>query len=217
MTATLFSASRSHRQTQLPLKQLACAVALVLHTNHLLAEGHSQTFNIPPQSLSSALNAYADAANVQLSYPSALAEGKQSSGLSGQYTPEQALRKLLGGSLIVARSTVNGTVTLAAGFHPGLAAVEGFMAWSSCIHALLPHTQASWFTDAVDYTVPAKQDSVNRLDPLKKGHEYYAALIVDTADNTLQQQAACLSVVTGLAGGNLDKRQTELPLCKQFS
>ena len=112
MTATDFSASRSGRQTQLPLKQLACAVALILHANHPLAEGRSQTFNIPPQSLSSALNAYADAANVQLSYPAALAEGKQSSGLSGQYTPEQALRKLLGGSLMVARSTANGTVTL---------------------------------------------------------------------------------------------------------
>ena len=109
MTATDFSASRSGRQTQLPLKQLACAVALILHANNLLAEGRSQTFNIPPQSLSSALNAYADATNVQLSYPAALAEGKQSSGLSGQYTPEQALRKLLGGSLMVARSTANGT------------------------------------------------------------------------------------------------------------
>ena|GEM_PF-3195193 len=77
---------------------------------------------------------------------------------------------------------------LAVGFHPRLAAVEGFMAWSSCIHNLLPHTQASWFTDAVDYTVPAKQDSVNRLGPLKKGHEYYAALIVDTADPAMESQ-----------------------------
>ncbi|MDO9104634.1 MAG: TonB-dependent receptor [Methylovulum sp.] len=112
MTTLLFSPSRMGRQPLNPLNRLACAVTLILHTTNPLAESRNQTFNIPPQALGSALNAYADAANVQLSYPAALTEGKQSSGISGQYTPEQALRKLLGGSLIVARSTANGTVTL---------------------------------------------------------------------------------------------------------
>lgn len=36
------------------------------------------------------------------------------------------------------------------------------------------------------------------------------------AFHTVQQQAASLTVVMGMTGGNLDKRQTELPLGKQF-
>jgi len=112
MTRVLFPPAPLFRQPSTPLARLACAVAFTLHTAGPMAESRSQAFNIPPQALGSALNTYAEAANVQLSYPAALAQGKQSPGISGQYTPEQALRKLLGGSLIVARSTANGTVTL---------------------------------------------------------------------------------------------------------
>lgn len=114
MTPPLFSAPRIRacRQPSAKLKLLSGAMALSLNTSILMAEGRGLSFNIPPQALGSALNAYADAANVQLSYPAALTNNIKSPGISGLYTPEQALRQLLAGSLIIARTTANGTVTL---------------------------------------------------------------------------------------------------------
>ncbi len=90
---------------------LSVAIATSLSSPILIAAEQYITFNIPPQPLSSALNVYADAANVQLSYPAALTEGLKSPGVSGQYTAQQALQKLLAGTGVVSRTTQNGTVT----------------------------------------------------------------------------------------------------------
>jgi iron complex outermembrane receptor protein len=51
--------------------------------------------SIPAQSLDGALNALGDAAGLQLSYPGALSKGLRSKGLSGDYTPDEALGELL--------------------------------------------------------------------------------------------------------------------------
>lgn len=93
-----------------------CAVTLAviaaLNTPTTLAAEQLIGFDIPAQALSSALNAYADAANIQLSYPSALTTGLRSTGVSGQFTAQQALQKLLTGTGLVPRSTGRGSITL---------------------------------------------------------------------------------------------------------
>lgn len=50
---------------------------------------------------------------MQLSYPAQETTGLRSAGLNGDYTPQQALQKLLVGAGLQAETTVNGTITLA--------------------------------------------------------------------------------------------------------
>lgn len=69
-------------------------------------------FDIPAQALGSALNAYSEQVGVQLSYPAALAAGLESPGVTGRYTPAEALEKFLTGTGIAVQSTRNGTLTL---------------------------------------------------------------------------------------------------------
>lgn len=99
---------------------LAVAIAAALSTPSAIAAEQSLAFNIPPQALGGALNAYAEAAQVQLSYPAELANGLKSPGVSGLYTQQQALQKLLVGTGIVTRVTANGTVTLEKAPHTAL-------------------------------------------------------------------------------------------------
>lgn len=69
-------------------------------------------FDIPAQPLSSALNAFAAKVDAQMSYPASLAEGLKSPGVSGRYTAEEALQRLLKGTGIGHRFTGNRTITL---------------------------------------------------------------------------------------------------------
>ncbi|MFA6051762.1 MAG: TonB-dependent receptor [Methylobacter sp.] len=57
-------------------------------------------FNIPANDLASALFAYSETTGIQLSYPQKMVSGIKSPSVSGDYTPEQALQKLLGDSNI---------------------------------------------------------------------------------------------------------------------
>jgi len=52
-------------------------------------------FNIPSKDLASALLTYAELSGVQLSYPKVLVSGIKSPSISGEHTPDQALRLLL--------------------------------------------------------------------------------------------------------------------------
>ena len=94
------------------LTPLSIAVALALNTPMVIAAEQNLNFNIPAQALGSALNAYADVANVQLSYPAELTGGLKSTAVSGALTAQQALQRLLVGTGVVAKSTANGTITL---------------------------------------------------------------------------------------------------------
>lgn len=64
-----------------------------------------RTFDIPPQSLGSALNAFGRQAGLQVSVEASVASGVQVQGVSGTMRPEQALNQLLAGTGIVARFT----------------------------------------------------------------------------------------------------------------
>lgn len=86
------------------------------------------SFAIPPQSLASALDAFVRATGWQVGYPSALAAGKQSAGVSGMLTAEAALASLLAGTgLIYSNVGANSVTLLAQGSNvlPPVAA-EGF-------------------------------------------------------------------------------------------
>ncbi len=74
--------------------------------------GAGMRFDIPAQSLDDALNAVAETASVQLSYPGALSEGLRSPALSGRYMVDQALDQLLEGTGLGYRFVDDRTLTL---------------------------------------------------------------------------------------------------------
>jgi iron complex outermembrane receptor protein len=76
------------------------------------AEPRRRAFDIPAQDLGPALRAFADAAGVRLVFPPEMVAGRRTPGVSGTYTPEQALQRLLAGSGLTHRFTDETTVTL---------------------------------------------------------------------------------------------------------
>ncbi len=77
----------------------ACAAAIVLASHGAYAQGESiESFAIPAEPLSQALDAFAEKTGLQLAYPAELATGLKSRGLTGSYEAREALRLLLTGS-----------------------------------------------------------------------------------------------------------------------
>ncbi len=72
----------------------------------------SYDLRIPPQPLDSALKAFAAATSLLLSYEAGLTAGRTSPGVSGTYTPEEALQNLLDGTGLEHRFANEKTVTL---------------------------------------------------------------------------------------------------------
>ncbi|MDX3926019.1 MAG: TonB-dependent siderophore receptor [Shinella sp.] len=70
------------------------------------------SYSIPAASLAAALSAFGDSSNLQVLYPAALARGKQSPGVSGRMTREQALERVLAGTGLVYGFTNSSTVTI---------------------------------------------------------------------------------------------------------
>ncbi len=69
-------------------------------------------FNIPAQSLTSALTAFARQTGVKIAYPASLTAGKSAPALRGSYTNEQALIQLLAGTGLAHRFTSASAVTI---------------------------------------------------------------------------------------------------------
>lgn len=84
--------SRTRRAGQASTLVLTVALAV---SGAASADGASRSFAIPAGSLSTALNRLAEAGCLQLVYDAGIAEGLQSQGLKGNYTPEAALQQLL--------------------------------------------------------------------------------------------------------------------------
>jgi len=106
--------SRALGITTLPL-YLGLAVLSVPLTGQAekpTASSDSRSFNIAPQPLYSALSALAEQSGVQFVYNSELVKGLNSPGLSGEYSLEVALKRLLAGSGIAYRFNTGNTVTL---------------------------------------------------------------------------------------------------------
>jgi iron complex outermembrane receptor protein len=69
-------------------------------------------FNIPPQSLGSAVTAFADQANYRLLVTSDMTEGVTTNGVTGRHTPEEAISLLLAGTGLTYRLTEANAMTL---------------------------------------------------------------------------------------------------------
>ena len=104
----------SHRNKKQAFKVI-CAGLAIFATQFNTAqaiEPAKQHFDIPAQTLQSALNQFSEASDMQMSYPAALTKGIDTKGVSGDYTPQEALNKLLAGSGLAPIVTKNNTVTL---------------------------------------------------------------------------------------------------------
>src|SRR5262245_951838 len=107
MAAVVAAAAGSplaHAQTSEGVRQPGAAMAQ--------ASGQQRTFNIPAQPLSSALNAFGNQADIQVSIEASVARGIQTQPVVGTMTVEAALRQMLAGTGIMIRFTANGGVIL---------------------------------------------------------------------------------------------------------
>ncbi|MBP6799443.1 MAG: TonB-dependent receptor, partial [Luteimonas sp.] len=73
----------------------------------------AREFALASQPLGDALNRLAQAANVQIMVPPDLVRGRTAPALTGRYTVQQALDRLLAGTGLVHRSTRSGVITVA--------------------------------------------------------------------------------------------------------
>ncbi len=111
----------------LPRVLSSVAVAILLTPINVAETAHAQapsgavpqsattvqrTYDIPAGALATVLNRFADQAGLALVYPSGLVAGLRSTGLSGQYTVDAALMRLLQDSGLTYRYTGNNTVTI---------------------------------------------------------------------------------------------------------
>jgi iron complex outermembrane receptor protein len=85
----------------------------IMQANSAIAEtGQTQNFNIPAQSLSSALLQFSENTGVKTFFSADVARDIKTPGLSGSYTPQQALDKLLSNTGVAYRFTDTHSVTL---------------------------------------------------------------------------------------------------------
>jgi hypothetical protein len=70
------------------------------------------SFDIAPQPLEEALDIYSSASDVQVLYETALTLGRRSTQVRGLFPPEVALKALLAGTGLTARSTAHDSYTL---------------------------------------------------------------------------------------------------------
>lgn len=80
--------------------------------NSANSQSTALSFNIPAQPLTDALNAFIAASDWQVGFPAGLAKDARSSAVHGNYTPQQALQRLLSGSGLSYRLTGINTVAL---------------------------------------------------------------------------------------------------------
>jgi iron complex outermembrane receptor protein len=107
----------SSRQNTQPIFKPKHIASLLLFTSVSLvawAEDKPQTFDIPALPLDSALTELADKANLRLLYQADLVAKLRSQPVSGQYSPEQALKILLGQSGLGFRKTADNAFTVEA-------------------------------------------------------------------------------------------------------
>jgi iron complex outermembrane recepter protein len=76
------------------------------------AQSATRSIAVPAGPLASALNSLAAQTGLQILYDASLTEGKSTTGVRGDLTPEQALASLLGGTGVAARFAGSNQVTL---------------------------------------------------------------------------------------------------------
>ncbi|MFM8341561.1 MAG: STN domain-containing protein, partial [Methylomonas sp.] len=88
------------------------AFAIVLATSNIYAEDTKHNFDIPSQSLETALQKLASQSGKAMLFAEYAVKGKQSAGLKGQYSTEEALNSLLKNSGLTFNINTDGTVML---------------------------------------------------------------------------------------------------------
>nr|WP_314874713.1 TonB-dependent siderophore receptor [uncultured Pseudomonas sp.] len=86
--------------------------ALSLAPTHALAQNQTHTYQINAGSLGAALSLFATAANVTLSFNAEQTQGMTTPGLSGTYSTDEGLARLLAGSGLQAQQQANGAYVL---------------------------------------------------------------------------------------------------------
>ncbi|NOV31650.1 TonB-dependent receptor [Methylomonas sp. ZR1] len=94
----------------LTIKRLATAIALI--SAQAYAEDDKRHFDIPAQSLASALQQLANQSGRAMLYAEQSAAGKTSPALQGEFSVEEAVRQLINGSGLTYSIGADGTVTL---------------------------------------------------------------------------------------------------------
>ncbi len=100
---------------------LLASTAIVSVSGLALPAGAQQadiTYSVPAGPLGAAITRFGERSKLQILYPADLVRGKQSAGVSGALTPDQALGQLLAGSGLTFRYTAANTVTLEAEARP---------------------------------------------------------------------------------------------------
>ena len=77
-----------------------------------IADDRDKDFDIPPQSLGTALQAYVEQARVEMGFDHRLVANKQSPGVEGKYSPAEALSMLLSGSGLIANYETRRSIVL---------------------------------------------------------------------------------------------------------
>lgn len=126
-------------------------------------------FNIPAQPLGSALNAFAEVTGWQVSFQTELAADAKSSGVSGNHTPEEALRTLLDGTGLTYRATSAHAVTLV----PAAAAAGAALAVP--LLAQSASSEPSGAPAAVSNGKPVKVPEIVVKDVKERGEHSYTA------------------------------------------
>jgi outer membrane receptor protein involved in Fe transport len=114
MKTDTYTATR-HRRTVISLSLAAALGASLMAAAPVSAAQSSSThqFAVGQQPLGDALNRVAQTAGVQIMVPPDLVRGRTAPTLSGQYTVNQALDKVLSGSGLTHRNTRGGVITVA--------------------------------------------------------------------------------------------------------
>jgi outer membrane receptor protein involved in Fe transport len=87
-------------------------IAPMLMASTVFADSAKTAINIPPQELSTALKALASRANVQILFATDALKGTRTTGVSGDYTAEEALQRLLAGTPYYYRTMSANTFTI---------------------------------------------------------------------------------------------------------
>ncbi len=88
------------------------------------AQQASAPYSVPAGPLGTAITRFGEHSGLQILYPADLVRGKQSPGVLGSLTPNEALARLLAGSDLTFRYTAANTVTLAPAGRPVLSTAQ---------------------------------------------------------------------------------------------
>jgi len=152
------------------------------------------TFSIKPQPLTSALDAFGIATGIELLYSAALTNSRHSPGVTGSFTPEEALQQLLADTGLQFAQTAPHAIKLVADA-PDVHAPSVLEASTPQL-ALSPlHIQASPFRDFQPYAIALRfaiQDAIRRDISLRRG-KYRAVLDVWVSASGAVQHSQYLS------------------------